>query len=103
MDLSGRMAGVKRGLPTLPTQTARCHSDRVRERPFIVKLDPVACRTLLAQVSVRRVALSMAALPVIRTVRYALAYDHIVFRVAPDSRLCRATTRRRGGLRRRPM
>jgi hypothetical protein len=64
----------------------------MHERPFVVKLDPVACRTLLAQVSVGRVALSMAALPVIRTVRYALAYDHIVFRVAADSRLCRATT-----------
>jgi hypothetical protein len=68
-----------RGLPTLPTQTVGCHSDRVRERPSIVKLDPVACRTLLAQVSVGRVALSIAALPVIRTVPYALAYDHIVF------------------------
>jgi hypothetical protein len=86
------VAGVKRGLPTLLTQTAGCHSDLVRERPFIVKLDPVACRSLLAQASVGRVAVSMAALPVIRTVRYALAYDHIVFRVALDSRLCRATT-----------
>jgi nitroimidazol reductase NimA-like FMN-containing flavoprotein (pyridoxamine 5'-phosphate oxidase superfamily) len=59
----------------------------VSEGPSIVRLDATACLTLLAQGSVGRVAISIAALPMIRTVRYALAEDRVVFRVDPDSRL----------------
>jgi len=59
---------------------------------LIVRFDPVACRNLLGHVSVVRVAVSMAAMPAVRTVRYVLADDHTGFRVASDSRLCRAIT-----------
>jgi nitroimidazol reductase NimA-like FMN-containing flavoprotein (pyridoxamine 5'-phosphate oxidase superfamily) len=59
----------------------------VSESPSIVRLDAAACLALLAEGSVGRVAVSIAALPTIRTVRYALAGDRVVFRVDPDSRL----------------
>lgn len=60
--------------------------------PKTVRLDQEACRALLAQGSLGRVALSVGALPTIRTVRYTLAEEGVVFRVAPDSRLCRAVS-----------
>jgi nitroimidazol reductase NimA-like FMN-containing flavoprotein (pyridoxamine 5'-phosphate oxidase superfamily) len=64
----------------------------VSESPSIVRLDEVACLALLAEGSVGRVGVSMAALPTIRTVRYALTGDTVVFRVDPDSRLRSAVT-----------
>jgi nitroimidazol reductase NimA-like FMN-containing flavoprotein (pyridoxamine 5'-phosphate oxidase superfamily) len=59
----------------------------VSDGPSIVRLDAAACLALLAQGTVGRVAVSIAALPMVRTVRYALAGDRVVFRVDPDSRL----------------
>ena len=58
--------------------------------PLIIKLDQEDCLTLLAQAHVGRVAVSIDALPAVRTVRFALAGGAIVFRVAPNSRLRRA-------------
>lgn len=45
------------------------------------------CTRLLAQATLGRVSVTMSALPVIRTVRYALTAEHVVFRVASNSRL----------------
>ncbi len=45
---------------------------------------------MLAQNSLGRVAISVGALPAIRTVRYTLAEEGVIFRVAPESRLCQA-------------
>ena len=60
--------------------------------PTTIRLDPEACRALLAGGSLGRVAITVGALPTIRTVRYTLSDDDVVFRVAPDSRLCRAVS-----------
>lgn len=55
--------------------------------PRVQKLDQQECARLLAETTFGRVSVTMGALPVIRSVRYALAADHVVFRAAPDSRL----------------
>lgn len=60
--------------------------------PIIIELDSDECRALLSQVSIGRVALSIAGLPAVRTVRFALVDSDVVFRVAPRSRLARAVT-----------
>ena len=60
--------------------------------PTVIRLDRAACLAMLAQVSVGRVAITVGALPTIRTVRYAVSDDDVVFRVAPDSRLRRAAS-----------
>jgi uncharacterized protein len=62
----------------------------VRPEPIVVKLDPVECLALLAHAPIGRVALSIGALPAVRTVRFALSDGSIVFRVAPNSQLLRA-------------
>jgi nitroimidazol reductase NimA-like FMN-containing flavoprotein (pyridoxamine 5'-phosphate oxidase superfamily) len=48
------------------------------------------CLELLSSVSLGRVAVSIGALPAIRTVRFALTADHVVFKTAGESRLRRA-------------
>jgi uncharacterized protein len=46
---------------------------------------------LLQQSRVGRVVITLDAMPAVRTVRFAVAENHVVFRAAPDSRLLRAT------------
>jgi nitroimidazol reductase NimA-like FMN-containing flavoprotein (pyridoxamine 5'-phosphate oxidase superfamily) len=58
--------------------------------PLIIDLDRDECRSLLGQVEIGRVAVSIAGLPAVRTVRFALVGTDVVFRVAPRSRLARA-------------
>jgi uncharacterized protein len=62
----------------------------VGTEPIVVKLDPAECLALLARSPIGRVAVSIDALPAVRTVRFALSGDSIVFRVAANSRLRRA-------------
>jgi len=57
---------------------------------LVVKLDRGECLAYLAQAPLGRVALTVGALPAIRSVRFALTEDHVVFRVASGSRLRRA-------------
>jgi len=64
----------------------------VQHVPIIIDLDSDECRALLGQASIGRVAVSIAGLPAVRTVRFALAESDVVFRVAPRSRLARAVT-----------
>jgi len=59
--------------------------------PIVVKLDPVECLALLAHTPIGRVVLSIKALPAVRTVRFVLSSGSIVVRVAPNSRLRRAS------------
>jgi len=59
---------------------------------IIIKLDPLECRQLLSRARIGRVALSIDALPAVRTVKFALADNDVLFRVAPTSRLRRAAT-----------
>jgi nitroimidazol reductase NimA-like FMN-containing flavoprotein (pyridoxamine 5'-phosphate oxidase superfamily) len=61
-------------------------------KPTIVKLTPEDCLTLLGQTRIGRVAVSIDALPAVRTVRFVLASGNIVFRAATDSRLREAVT-----------
>lgn len=58
--------------------------------PVVSRLAPEDCLDLLGGAAVGRVAVCVGALPAIRTVRFALAGGHIVFRVAPRSTLSRA-------------
>ena len=62
------------------------------EAPIVTRLEREACLRLLASVPVGRVAVSVRALPAIRTVRFTLTPGHVVFRVSPDSTLRRAAT-----------
>ncbi len=55
--------------------------------PQVQDLTPVQCRRFLATTTHGRLAVSYAALPTIRSVVFALTPDHVVFRVAPRSRL----------------
>lgn len=59
--------------------------------PEVQHLDPAQCRQLLATTRHGRLGVSMGALPTIRSVVFALTPRHLVFRVAPGSRLRRAT------------
>jgi uncharacterized protein len=58
--------------------------------PVVIRLDRVECMALLAGARIGRVALSIGALPTVRTVRFAVADAAIVFRAAPNSHLLRA-------------
>ncbi len=49
-----------------------------------------ACLDLLTQVPIGRVAVSIGALPAVRSVRFAVTTSGVVFRVAPASKLHRA-------------
>jgi uncharacterized protein len=60
--------------------------------PQIYRLSAEECLAYLAETNLGRVAVSVDALPAIRSVRYGLALGGIVFRVAPASRLQRATS-----------
>ena len=60
--------------------------------PVVTPLSREECLALLAGARVGRVAINVAALPAIRTVRFALSSGHVVFRVAPGSALCRAAS-----------
>jgi nitroimidazol reductase NimA-like FMN-containing flavoprotein (pyridoxamine 5'-phosphate oxidase superfamily) len=64
----------------------------VDQVPVIVELRPDECRALLGQVTIGRVAVSIAGLPAVRTVRFAVVDTNVAFRVAPRSRLARAVT-----------
>jgi hypothetical protein len=55
-----------------------------------VRLTEGECRARLGQSHLAQVGLNIGALPAIRTIRFALYDDQIVFRVRPDSRLGRA-------------
>ena len=59
-------------------------------RPLISQLHRDQCLDLISRARVGRVALNVGALPAIRTVRFALTGDHVVFRAAPGSMLGRA-------------
>jgi nitroimidazol reductase NimA-like FMN-containing flavoprotein (pyridoxamine 5'-phosphate oxidase superfamily) len=59
--------------------------------PHIDRLSAQECLSYLAEANLGRVAVCLDALPAIRSVRFGLALDGIVFRVAPESRLRRAT------------
>jgi hypothetical protein len=59
--------------------------------PEIYRLSAEECLSYLAETNLGRVAVCLDALPAIRSVRFGLALDGIVFRVAPESRLRRAT------------
>ena len=60
--------------------------------PVSIELNPEECRALLGQVSIGRVAVSIAGLPAVRSVRFAIVDTDVAFRVAPRSRLARAVT-----------
>jgi nitroimidazol reductase NimA-like FMN-containing flavoprotein (pyridoxamine 5'-phosphate oxidase superfamily) len=64
--------------------------ERMDGAPGKNRLSRDECLALLGQVSLGRVAISIDALPAIRTVRFALAPDHVVFKVGATSRLRRA-------------
>ncbi len=55
--------------------------------PRVQDLTPAQCRQFLATTTHGRLAVSLGALPAIRSVVFALTPDHVVFRVAPRSRL----------------
>lgn len=55
--------------------------------PVIEPLTPVQCTLLLATTRHGRISMSLGALPVIRSVVFALTPGHVAFRVAPRSRL----------------
>lgn len=57
--------------------------------PVVTALSRDECLALLSAVRVGRVAIHVGALPAIRTVRFSLTAAHVVFRVAPQSALCR--------------
>ena len=59
--------------------------------PHIDRLSAQESLSYLAETNLGRVALCLDALPAIRSVRFGLALGGIVFRVAPESRLRRAT------------
>jgi hypothetical protein len=60
--------------------------------PQIYRLSAAECLSYLAETNLGRVAVCINALPAIRSVRFGLALGGIVFRVAPESRLRRATS-----------
>jgi hypothetical protein len=62
------------------------------EGPQIDRLSAEECLAYLAETNLGLVAVCLDALPAIRSVRFALALDGIVFRVDPESRLRRATS-----------
>ena len=62
--------------------------------PEIYRLSAQECLSYLAETNLGRVAVCLDALPAIRSVRFGLALDGIVFRVAPESRLRRGTSGR---------
>jgi uncharacterized protein len=64
----------------------------VERGPPEAQLSREECLALLGQVSLGRIALSIDALPAIRTVRFVLAPDHVVFKVGATSRLRKAVT-----------
>jgi hypothetical protein len=64
----------------------------VSEEPEIVDLSPEECLKRLHRVSLGRIALSIGALPAIRSVRFVLSGHDVVFRVRPVSRLYRAAS-----------
>jgi uncharacterized protein len=59
-------------------------------KPVFVRLNPQECLARLVPAPIGRVAVSIDALPTVRSVRFALIGDSVVFRVAPESRLRRA-------------
>ena len=61
-------------------------------RPVVTRLERDECLWLLSQSSFGRLAVSIGAIPAIRSISFALAAEHVVFRVAPSSALCRAAT-----------
>jgi hypothetical protein len=60
--------------------------------PEIYRLSAQECLSYLAETNLGRVAVCVNALPEIRSVRFGLALDGVVFRAAPESRLRRATS-----------
>jgi len=62
------------------------HGDHV----LVARLSREECLACLAQAPLGRVAMTVGALPAVRTVRFALAEEHVVFRVASESRFRRA-------------
>jgi len=58
----------------------------------VTRLTEAECLELLAQTAVGRVAVSIDALPAIRTVRFGLIPGHVVFSVAASSQLRRAAS-----------
>ncbi len=66
----------------------------VARPPVVTRLLPQECLSLLGHARIGHLALTLDALPVVRTVRFALADDAIVVRVRPGSRLHRAAVGR---------
>jgi len=70
---------------------ARPTTDRAGA-PVVTRLAPTECLALLERARVGRVALTIDAMPNVRSVVFALVDRSIVLRVAPGSRLHRAAT-----------
>jgi uncharacterized protein len=60
--------------------------------PVVTRLERDECIWLLSQSSFGRLAVSIGAIPAIRSIKFAVAGDHVVFRLAPSSALCRAAS-----------
>ena len=75
--------------------TMRPRADHEREvrvaAPIVTRLSAVECLVRLTLAPIGRVAVSIDAMPAVRTVRFALDGNNIVFRVADGSRLQEAT------------
>lgn len=64
-----------------------------RSAPIVIRLAATECLALLGQSTIGRIALTIDAMPTVRTVAFRLVNTTIVARVAPGSRLCRAAKR----------
>ena len=60
--------------------------------PVVIRLAATECLALLGRSTIGRIALTVDAMPTVRTVAFTLLHRTVVARVAPGSRLCRAAT-----------